>query len=206
MGCFIRMNFIGLTYLHLFGALIITAISAENQLTDSPIVLIIEIMAIFALIFIMRVTAPGPLKYLMFAAFCYLFGQILASYVERLKAKGSLREVLASVAGIFLAMTIVGFVDNQNFLGFGGYLFAALIGLILARIALLIANLSSPDAINFKNVNTLINWFATVLFAIFVAYDTQRLKDKQVQKSKNYVNSSLGLFLDIINLFVSQDN
>jgi FtsH-binding integral membrane protein len=200
------MNFIGLTYLHLFGALIITAISAENRLTDYPIVLIIEMMAIFALIFMMSVTAPGPLKYLMFAAFCYLFGQILASYVERLKAKGSLREVLASVAGIFLAMTIVGFVDNQNFLGFGGYLFAALIGLILARIALLIANLSSPDAINFKNVNTLINWFATVLFAIFVAYDTQRLKHKQVQKSKNYVNSSLGLFLDIINLFVSQDN
>lgn len=200
------MNFIGLTYLHLFGALIITAISAENRLTDSPIVLIIEMMAIFALPSMMSVTAPGPLKYLMFAAFCYLFGQILATYVERLKAKGSLREVLASVAGIFLAMTIVGFVDNQNFLGFGGYLFAALIGLILARIALLIANLSSPDAINFKNVNTLINWFATVLFAIFVAYDTQRLKDKQVQKSKNYVNSSLGLFLDIINLFVSQDN
>jgi len=200
------MNFIGLTYLHLFGALIITAISAENRLTDSPIVVIIEMVAIFALIFMMGFTAPGPLKYLMFAAFCYLFGQILASYVERLKAKGSLREVLASVAGIFLAMTIVGFVDNQNFLGFGGYLFAALIGLILARIALLIANLSSPDAINFKNVNTLINWFATVLFAIFVAYDTQRLKDKQVQKSKNYVNSSLGLFLDIINLFVSQDN
>jgi len=200
------MNFIGLTYLHLFGALIITAISAENRLTDSPIVVIIEMVAIFALIFMMGFTAPGPLKYVMFAAFCYLFGQILASYVERLKAKGSLREVLASVAGIFLAMTIVGFVDNQNFLGFGGYLFAALIGLILARIALLIANLSSPDAINFKNVNTLINWFATVLFAIFVAYDTQRLKDKQVQKSKNYVNSSLGLFLDIINLFVSQDN
>jgi FtsH-binding integral membrane protein len=200
------MNFIGLTYLHLFGALIITAISAENRLTDSPIVVIIEMVSIFALIFMMGFTAPGPLKYLMFAAFCYLFGQILASYVERLKAKGSLREVLASVAGIFLAMTIVGFVDNQNFLGFGGYLFAALIGLILARIALLIANLSSPDAINFKNVNTLINWFATVLFAIFVAYDTQRLKDKQVQKSKNYVNSSLGLFLDIINLFVSQDN
>ena len=203
---FIRMNFIGLTYLHLLGALVITALSAENRLTDSGIVLLIEIVAIFGLLFMMSATAPGPLKYVMFAAFCYLFGQILASYVERLKDKGTLREVLASVAGIFLAMTIIGFVDNQNFLGFGGYLFAALIGLILARFALFIANLSSPDAINFKKVNTWVNWFATVLFAIFVAYDTQRLKDKQVQKSKNYVNSSLGLFLDIINLFVSQDN
>ena len=203
---FIRMNFIGLTYLHLLGALVITALSAENRLTDSGIVLLIEIVAIFGLLFMMSATAPGPLKYAMFAAFCYLSGQILASYVERLKDKGTLREVLASVAGIFLAMTIIGFVDNQNFLGFGGYLFAALIGLILARIALFIANLSSPDAINFKKVNTWVNWFATVLFAIFVAYDTQRLKDKQVQKSKNYVNSSLGLFLDIINLFVSQDN
>ncbi len=203
---FIRMNFIGLTYLHLLGALVITALSAENRLTDSGIVLLIEIVAIFVLLFMMSATAPGPLKYVMFAAFCYLSGQILASYVERLRDKGTLREVLASVAGIFLAMTIIGFVDNQNFLGFGGYLFAALIGLILARFALFIANLSSPDAINFKKVNTWINWFATVLFAIFVAYDTQRLKDKQVQKSKNYVNSSLGLFLDIINLFVSQDN
>lgn len=200
------MSFIGLTYLHLTAALVVTAVSSENPLPSSIALHIAEVVALFALIIMMGVTKPSPLKYVMFAAFCYIIGQILAPFVQKLEAKGTLREVLASVAGIFLAMTVVGFVDNQNFLGFGGYLIAALLGLIVARIVLIVAKLGSPDSTDFTKMNTILNWLATVLFAVFIAYDTQRLKDRRVQKTKNYVDSSMGLFLDIINLFVSQDN
>jgi FtsH-binding integral membrane protein len=42
---------------------------------------------------------------------------------------------------------------------------------------------------------------ATVLFAGFVAFDTQMMK-KRVFK-KDYINASLGLFLDILNLYSS---
>ena len=193
------MGFIGMTYLHLTGALALTAISSEYPIATSPLVSLVEFVAIIAIIFLIIPAKPGPYKYFLFAAFAFLIGQSLAPLVDKYEAKGTLREVLASVAGIFLAMTAVGFLDNQNVLGFGPYLFAALIGLVVARVILLFT-----DPKKSTNANTLLNWFATALFAVYVAYDTQTLKETQ-RKPYDYVNASMGLFLDIINLFTSQD-
>ena len=193
------MGFIGMTYLHLTGALALTAVSSEYPLSTSPNVIFVESLAIFAIIFLIIPSKPGPFKYFLFAIFALLFGQILAPLVDRLQAKGELREVLVSVAGIFLAMTAVGFLDNQNILGFGTYLFAALLGLVLARLFLFI-----QGGADLTKTKSLLNLFATGLFALYVAYDTQLLKERQ--KNKNYVNSSMGLFLDIINLFAAQSD
>lgn len=200
------MSFIGLTYLHLTAALVLTAVSSEYPLSNSPLVTIAEVIATFVLIFLMAAAKPGPYKYLLFAVFSFLIGQLISSKVDKLQEKGTLRNVLASVGGIFVAMSIVGFLDNQNILGFGGYLFAALLGLIIARIALMVADMAGPDSMDFTKINTLLNWFATILFSFYVAYDTQRLKDKTVQRGKDYVDASLGLFLDIINLFSAMDD
>lgn len=200
------MSFIGLTYLHLTAALVLTAVSSEYPLSSSLIVKIAELIAVFVLIFILSAAKPGPYKYFLFAAFAFLIGQLMTSQVDKLQEKGTLREVLASVGGIFVAMTVVGFLDNQNLLGFGGYAFVALLGLIIARIALMVADLAGPDSMDFTKINTLLNWFATVLFSFYVAYDTQRLKDKTVQRGKDYVDAALGLFLDILNLFSALDD
>jgi FtsH-binding integral membrane protein len=196
------MGFIGMTYLHLTGALALTAVSSEYPLSTSPIVSLVEFVAIIAIIFLITGAKPGPYKYFLFAAFAILIGQTLAPLVDKFQAKGELREVLVSVAGIFLAMTAVGFLDNQNILGFGPYLFAALLGLVLARIILLFTQGSQADL---TKANSLLNWFATGLFAVYVAYDTQALKQTQ-RKPYDYVNSSMGLFLDIINLFSAQSD
>jgi FtsH-binding integral membrane protein len=196
------MGFIGMTYLHLTGALALTAVSSEYPLSTSPIVSLVEFVAIIAIIFLITGAKPGPYKYFLFAAFAILIGQTLAPLVDKFQAKGELREVLFSVAGIFLAMTAVGFLDNQNILGFGPYLFAALIGLVLARIILLFTHGSQADL---TKANSLLNLFATGLFAVYVAYDTQLLKQRQ-RKPYDYVNSSMGLFLDIINLFAAQSD
>ena len=197
------MSFVGLTYLHLTAALGITAVSSEYPLSSSAIVGVVEFIVTLVLIFLMEFAKPGPYKYVLFIAFCILIGQSLAPLVASAEKKGILREVLASVAGIFIAMTVVGFVDNQNFLGFGGYLLAALVGLILARVGLLIAGYADPGSVDFKKMNTWLSWFSTGLFALFVAYDTQKLKGKQ-RKPYDYVDASLGLFLDIVNLFAGE--
>jgi len=197
------MSFIGLTYLHLTAALGITAVSSEYPISKSPIASFLEFIFVLGLIFAMAGAKPGPYKYILFALFCILIGQILAPLVKHLQATGTLREVIGSVAGIFLAMTVVGFLDNQNFLGFGGYLLAALLGLIVARILLIIAKVSDVSSLDITKMNKALNLIGTVLFAVFVAYDTQRLKIK-AKKPYDYVDASLGLFLDIINLFSMQ--
>ena len=190
-----------MTYLHLTGALALTAVSSETPVSIPGVTLIAAILT-FVLIFLLNFAKPGPYKYFLFALFSLVIGQLISPSVKSLEASGQLREVLASVAGIFLAMTVVGFVDKQNFLGFGGYLIAALIGLIVARLILIILKLGDPTS-DLKKTSTLLNWVGTGLFAIFVAYDTQVLK---ARRNSDYVDASLALFLDIINLFTLQSD
>jgi FtsH-binding integral membrane protein len=144
---------------------------------------------------------PGPVKLALAIAFAVLIGQTMSSVVDDLQSRNMLRTVLASVAGIFLAMTAVAFYDKNSFIGLGGYLFAALIGLILARIALMFV--SNPE--DLARGNNILAWVGTVLFSVYVAYDTQALKYTS-KKNPDYVNNSLGLFLDIVNLFNSVED
>lgn len=194
-------SFIGITYLHLLVGLAITAISSKNPITQNPIALIFEAILALIILWIVLLMEPGPIKYILTILFATLLGQLMTALVKRLEDKKTLDDVLVIVGCIFLAMTAVGFYDNQNILGFGVYLFAALIGLIIARIALIIGSIGGASSQSISSINTAFSWFATVLFSIYVAYDTQRLKEDSHLRKKDYINSSLGLFLDVINLF-----
>jgi len=196
------MSYIAYTYLHLAGGLALTAVSAEYPLSKSPWVNLAEFIAIFGLIYGIFLNKPGPIKYILATLLCILIGQTLWPVVEDAENKKILREVLASVFGIFIAMTAVAFYDRGNILGFGPYLFAGLLGLILARLVLLVLQISDPGSIDFTKTKTLLNWFATVLFSVYIAYDTQIIKYR-ARKPYDYVDMSLGLFLDIINLFTN---
>ena len=146
---------------------------------------------------------PGPVKYMLAIAFAVVLGQILTKFVKKLEDKKTLDDVLITVAGIFLAMTVVGFYDNQNILGFGVYLFAALISLIVARLLLIFGLLGGASSESVSSLNTVLSWFGTALFTVYVAYDTQRIKEDARRKRKDYINSSMGLFLDALNLFTN---
>jgi len=197
------MSFIGITYLHLLGGLGVTALSSKRPLTSNPYILLVEALLSFLLIWIVLMLEPGPLKYVVAIAFAAVLGQILTKFVKKLEDKKTLDDVLITVAGIFLAMTAVGFYDNQNILGFGVYLFAALIGLIIARLLLVLGLLGGASEKSVSSANTALSWFGTALFTVYVAYDTQRIKEDARRKRKDYINSSMGLFLDAINLFTN---
>jgi FtsH-binding integral membrane protein len=194
-------SFIGITYLHLLAGLGITAVSSQTPLTSNPYVVLVEAILSIVLIFVILALQPGPIKYALAIIFAAILGQILTNFVKRLEDKKTLDDVLIIVAGIFLAMTAVGFYDNQNILGFGVYLFAGLIGLIIARIILTLGLLGGASSQSVSSINTALSWFGTALFTIYVAYDTQRMKEDARRKKKDYINSSMGLFLDVINLF-----
>ena len=197
-------NFIGITYLHLFAALGITAVSSNYPVSDTMAAEIVEIVLTFVLLFAIMYLQPGPLKYVLFALFAATLGQLLANFVARLKAENVLKDVLVAVGGIFMAMTVLGFYDTQNMLGFGSYLMAALIGLIVARLLLIAGAFGGVKMETISSLNEALSWFGAGLFSIFVAYDTQRIKEIAARLKRgtpDYVNASLGLFLDAINLF-----
>jgi FtsH-binding integral membrane protein len=96
-------------------------------------------------------------------------------------------------------MTALGFYDRQNLLGFGPYLFAGLLGLLVAELgygAYLFAGGKETAPLSY------LSDIGILLFTIYIAYDTQRLKQQAGScKIPNYPSDSLNLFLDLANLF-----
>ena len=206
--------FFGKVFAHLAGALAISAASAEysnlgaNLLPESSVLVkfLVNLGLLFGLMYGVLFTQPGGVaKYAFFIAFAFWVGQILKPYVQRLEDKGTLTRVLTLTAGVFAAMTALGFYDSGNFLPLGPYLLAGLIGLILAQ-ALVLA-LGTPEEKR-KGIQWL-NLFGVGLFSLFTAYDIQvlRVVARRCRSGKNsgfqpdYPVESLGIYLDFINLF-----
>jgi FtsH-binding integral membrane protein len=206
--------FFGKVFAHLAGALAVSAASAEYsnlgaELLGNSSVLIkflVNVAIAIGLLYGVYLTQPGGIaKYAFFIAFAFWIGQTLKPYVERLQDKGTLTRILILTTGVFAAMTALGFYDSGNFLGLGPYLFAGLIGLILAQVVLLA--LGTPEEKR-KGIQWL-NLFGVALFSLFTVYDIQvlRVNARLCKSGKNspfqpdYPVESLGIYLDFINLF-----
>ncbi len=168
--------------------------------------MLISIGLTFALLFAVLKTRPGsPLKYAAFAGFAIMIGQSLKPLVDRLQEKQALTRILALTTGVFVGMMALGFYDRQNLLGFGPYLLAGLLGLIIAQVVILV--LATP-----AEKEGALNWIRAIgvaLFAVLTAYDVQVVKAgasgckllKNAGMAPDYPSESLGLFLDFVNLF-----
>lgn len=203
-------NFIGYTYLHLFAAGIISALSAKLDLvrkagfnTDNILTDLFLFFVSLVLVVVIVLLPIGPLKYVLFALFVIILGSALRAVANRYAGEGTLTDVLFTVSGIFLAMTAVGFYDQQNLLGYEIYLFAALVGLILGRLGVGVAMIVGAPEQKITGWNLFFSVLATFIFSFYLAYDTQVLKEmaKECKGKPDYINGALSLYLDLVNLF-----
>jgi len=199
MGC---PNYFAFVYLHLAAACAIAFCSAEfiQGIEQSAWTSILNALIGFGALFGIMLLAPGSaLQYICFVIFALSVGQSSQTLLQHDEHKQILGRVLMTLGGLFAGMTALGFYDRQNLLGFGPYLFAGLLGLLAAELgygAYLFAGGKDTSPLSY------IADFGILLFTIYLAYDTQRLKQKAgVCKVPNYPNDSLGLFLDVANLF-----
>jgi FtsH-binding integral membrane protein len=104
-------------------------------------------------------------------------------------------------AGMFGAMSVIGFVTKIDLTRIGSFLFMALIGFIIATV------------VNYFVASTFLGWIITyagiALFLGLTVYDTQRLKYMAYQVQGNAalaarmsIVGSLMLYLDFVNLFI----
>lgn len=199
MGC---PNYFAFVYLHLAAACVIAFCSAEfiQGIEQNVWTSILNTVIGFAALFGILLLSPGSaLQYLCFVIFALSVGQTSQTFLKLDEHKQILSRVLITLGGIFAGMTALGFYDRQNLLGFGPYLFAGLLGLLVAELgygAYLFAGGKDTAPLSY------ISDFGILLFTIYLAYDTQRLKQKAgICKVPNYPSDSLGLFLDLANLF-----
>lgn len=123
-----------------------------------------------------------------------LFGPVLVVY-----GMDSVAKAFGCTAAMFGGMSIYGAVTKRNLSTMGRTLFMLLIGLLVAMIVNIFWD---NNMLDFG-----ISCAGVVIFALFTAYDTQRLielgtcEDETV-RSKGAVLGALSLYLDFINLFL----
>ncbi|MFC0179654.1 Bax inhibitor-1/YccA family protein [Thorsellia kenyensis] len=107
-----------------------------------------------------------------------------------------------TAAGMFGAMTFIGYTTKRDLTKMGSFLMMGLIGIIIASIV----------NIFLKNtgLNLLISYLGVIIFVGLTAYDTQKLKEIGEQIDENDASTfrkytifgALTLYLDFINLFI----
>jgi len=168
-------------------------------------VMLISLIAYFILAFalqplIMRLQpSVSSMLYLLFTA---LFGVMISSIFLTYQ-QGTIATAFIATAGMFGAMSVVGYTTKMDLSRLGSILMMALIGLIVASVINIFLNLSA--------LYWLINYAGVLIFAGMTAYDTQWIK--------NYANGvamsgdreagarialvgAFHLFLDFMNLFL----
>lgn len=114
---------------------------------------------------------------------------------------GTITNAFVITAGMFLVMSIIGFVTKKDMTGMGNFLLMGLLGVIIAMLFNWFFQSTRLDLI--------ISMIAVVIFVLLTAYDTQKLKQMHAQVGDNKeslekvgVVGALSLYLDFINIFL----
>jgi FtsH-binding integral membrane protein len=214
VGC---KNYLANTLMHLAGGLGLVAATSRIPAAESALnalgntgaakwgLLAFYIVSLIGLVIAIRmVPVGGPAQYSLALVFVFIVGQTLKPLFDSLDQKDTLFRVFVLTTGLFVGMMLLALFGPISFLGLGGFLFAGLVGLLLAQ--LILAALEYTDVVNDTRAqkgDTFLSWIGVGLFTLYTAYDTQRIK-KNASRCKgqaDYIGESLGLFLDFINLF-----
>ncbi len=145
----------------------------------------------------MFVPLRGTFGWGFLLVFVTLMGVGLGPAIYRItESQGGMNTVgmaLGLTASIFGALTLYVKVSGKDFSYLGGFLTVATIGLLLTGLALMF----------FPGLN-IHYWYAcagAIIFCGWILYDTSAVT-RQYYQSNDVVGAVLGLFLDIINLFM----
>ena len=143
--------------------------------------------------------APMPefLKFLIFCLFSYIFGLMLSG-LKGAYSNETINVAITgamSVFGVFLAAGVAMLAGGIN-LGykFGAILFWSLLALIVARLVFVLGT-------NMNQANKVLSFIGIILFAVYVAYDTNIILQRNY--SGDFITASMDYYLDILNLFTS---
>jgi FtsH-binding integral membrane protein len=180
-------------------------IGATSYFLFNPIVWVVSLVVYLILAFalqpiIMRANPTvGALFFLLFTGvFGFMMSTIFLAY-----APSAIIAAFVATAGMFGAMTLIGYTTKTDLSKFGSILLMALIGLFIATLVNLFLN--SPM------LYMLISYAGVLIFAGLTAYDTQWIKNNagavasggdRTAAQRIALIGAFHLFLDFINLFL----
>lgn len=188
-----------------FVAMIVSGSEAALLLVRNPVILfgsiILQLVLVVALnagINRMSANLAGVLFFVYAALNGFIFSMIFLAY-----SLGSISLAFITTAGLFGAMTVVGFTTKTDLTRYSSYFMMGLIGLFIAMIVNAFLGSGPLDFI--------ISIIGVLLFTALTAYDTQRIAamaaNPQIEADgslapKLAIIGALKLYLDFLNLFL----
>ncbi len=128
--------------------------------------------------------------------FTFVSGAFIAPAIMFAVLKTGSMDVVVQAAGItgsiFVGLTAYTFISKKDFSFLHGIVYVG----IFAVIGIMVVNFFVQS----EAANVAISWIGSVLFSLFILYDTSRIM--RTHESDEYVSGALSLFLDFINLFL----
>ena len=205
-------SFFKKVYTYMALALLVTAVTAYLGITmfarqiatifSSPIssIIMIGVVVGFVYLFGKRVYQNPAQAFGMLMGFAVLNG-LMFTVIGMVTPMGTLATAFLTTAFLFAGMALYGVTTKKSMASMSSILFGSLIALIIGGI------------INLFFFNSIVYMFLSVVgvivFALFTAYDMNRLKAMYVQFAGDAdmeqgmaVSGALSLYMDFINLFI----
>lgn len=136
----------------------------------------------------------------LFILYSVLMGVTMSS-IFMVYTMSSIASVFFITAGMFLAMSILGYVTRLDLTKLGSLLFMALIGLIIASVVNIF--------LGSETLYWIVSYAGVIIFTGLAAFDTQKIKQMFIEYgsademgNKIALFGALTLYLDFINLFL----
>ena len=199
------------SFLYMSIALIVTFLTGYFTVTNEavrsisytllPLFLILQfVLPISMSLFIYKAIATR--LRVMFVIYLISTGVIL-SFIAEYYTLGSVISVLSGTIVLFLVLTIYGYTTKSNLQSYTSFLFVGIISIIIMSVINMFIGSNTLDL--------LLSALAVVVFVIYTAYDTQRIKNTIISLSyqgqldlldRVEIIGALSLYLDFINLFI----
>ena len=172
-----------------------------NELFSGPFTILLALSSICLLVGLLFI--PPKLfftKHLLYIAEMILLGITIYPYF--VNNKSLFYHVAITTLAILVCLSLITFfaphiVKDSWFM----YLFIALIGLVIARIVEVIMTYRSKKRPKFSKW---ISYISIIIFSLFIMYDTKKVLVNADQcVNPDYINESISLVLDSLNLFSS---
>ena len=166
----------------------------ENMNSSLYIIAIINIFVLLLVILFM------PSKYFIVKHLVwFLYLGAMAYIIKPSISRNNIVFTVLITSGLFILLSFLGnfFLDKISF-GWEKYLLMGLIGLILISVV----SFFLPRNQNFIYT---ISYITIGLFSLFVLVDTKRILSVNCA-DPDYINSSMNLFLDVLNIFSAVNN
>jgi len=171
-----------------------TKVTEDDNHNLKHLLLIISTFVI--IYFLAIVSIPSWLKFILFSAFSYIWGILLASFKLKINDNGLINMAMLGSIGFFVVMFLIGGILLATGIQLGEktglFLLVSLLILIVAQIF----NIFHKSTMLVKSLAAI----GIVIFSAYIIYDTNTILQRNYYG--DFITASLDYYLDILNIFM----